>query len=442
MSRDQRTNDNHALIAAQTLAIKENVPLYVLFSLRTIPTRSQEHYTFMLEGLRDVEHSLTELSIPFVIRIGEPVETITSFANEVSAGALFFDFSPLHGLRALAKSVAKEFKGSVTVVDTHNIIPIWILSDKKEFAAHTIRRKVHKNLEKYLAQPPRLQSQDLPANVPESASEKEINTFLGTIPKSGITVGYPAGQSAALKHLRSFIDDDLATYAVGRNDIATDQQSGLSPYLHFGQISSLRVALEVIASVNEPPLLFEQPKLAEASESASTYDGMNALLEEMIVRKELSDNFCFYSESYTSLNAAAPWAVTSLTEHASDPRDFLYTKEEWESAATHDEAWNAAQTELLKTGKIHGYMRMYWAKKLLEWSASPEEAIQTAIYLNDKYSIDGGDPNGYVGILWSIAGVHDRPWFERSVYGKIRYMNSAGLSRKFNLPAYIKRVHS
>lgn len=166
MSRDQRTDDNHALIAAQNLATKENVPLYVLFSLRVIPTRSQEHYSFMLEGLRDIERSLAELSIPFVIRIGEPVETITSFANEVSAAALFFDFSPLYGLRALVKSVAKEFKGSVTVVDTHNTIPIWILSDKKEFAAHTIRRKVHKNLEKYLTQPPRLQSQDLPDQSP------------------------------------------------------------------------------------------------------------------------------------------------------------------------------------------------------------------------------------------------------------------------------------
>jgi len=168
---------------------------------------------------------------------------------------------------------------------------------------------------------------------------------------------------------------------------------------------------------------------------------MNALLEEIIVRKELSDNFCFYNKDYTSIKGAPVWAQASLKSHANDPREHLYTQEQLEACETSDEVWNAAQAEMNKTGKLHGYMRMYWAKKILEWSASPEEALKVAIYLNDKYSIDGADPNGYVGMLWSIAGLHDRPWFDRPIFGKVRYMNEAGLRRKYDVPAYIKRIN-
>ena len=179
--------------------------------------------------------------------------------------------------------------------------------------------------------------------------------------------------------------------------------------------------------------------MPQPSEPASIYDGMNTLFEEMIVRKELSDNFCLYSASYNSLDSVANWARNTLNEHAKDMREFVYTIKELESANTHDEAWNAAQTELKTTGKMHGYMRMYWAKKILEWSPDANTAISNCIYLNDSYSIDGCDPNGYVGILWSIGGLHDRPWIERPIFGKIRYMNRAGLKRKFDLDSYIKR---
>ena len=134
------------------------------------------------------------------------------------------------------------------------------------------------------------------------------------------------------------------------------------------------------------------------------------------------------------------WAVKTLEAHANDLREFIYTTKELEEATTHDELWNAAQIEMMQTGKLHGYMRMYWAKKILEWSESPQKAIDTAMYLNDAYSIDGGDPNGYVGILWSIAGLHDRPWTERPIFGMVRYMNAAGLRRKFDTNRYVERV--
>jgi len=442
MSRDQRVHDNHALLAAQQYAHTQGAPLYVLFVLKNIPTRSREHYTFMLDGLKEVSQSLKTYGIPFILRIGDSGQEILSFAKDVDAGALFFDFSPLKGARSLVKHIAKEFHGSVAVIDTHNVIPVWVASDKKEFAAHTMRLKVHRHLGTFLVTPDTLKKQTVTAPSTESAPFDEAYAYIQTLPASGITVDYPSGEQAALKHLRDFIDTRLETYAVRRNDMSTDHQSGLSPYLHFGQISALRVAIEVVSSVKESPLLLQKAKLLEHGDAPSRSDGMNALLEEMIVRKELADNFCLFSDDYLSINAAPEWAQKSLAEHASDQRDFVYTSDQWEAALTHDDCWNAAQIELTTTGKIHGYMRMYWAKKLLEWSASPEEALRTAIYLNDKYSIDGGDPNGYVGILWSIAGLHDRPWFERPVYGKVRYMNDAGLRRKFDIDTYIRRVQS
>ena len=440
MSRDQRTDDNHALILAQEYAKKHNVPLYVLFVLKKIEGRTREQYEFLIKGLEDVSSSLDSYNIPFVHRIGDALEQIPTFTQEVNAGALFFDFSPLTYARSLVKEVAKTFDGYITVVDTHNIIPAWVVSDKQEYAAHTIRTKVHRLLEKYLVSPAKIDKQHSNVSKPKSVTKKEINDFIAAIPSNGTVINFVPGQNAAKDRLEEFITNDLADYAVKRNDIAHDTQSGLSPYLHFGQISSLRVALDIINEVKQPPLLLEKAKLAEHGDVSDATEGMNALLEEMIVRKELADNFCLYSKDYQSFESVPGWAVKSLQEHENDMRDFTYSLEEWESASTHDEIWNASQQELLKSGKIHGYMRMYWAKKLLEWSASPKEALKIAIYLNDKYSIDGNDPNGYVGILWSIAGLHDRPWFERPVFGKIRYMNDSGLKRKFDVAAYIDRV--
>lgn len=443
MSRDQRVHDNHALQAAQTQANEQQVPLYVLFNLKVVLNRAREHYDFMLQGIEEVAAELTSLSIPFILKSGEADINITDVLTETDAGAVYFDFNPLNGSRALAKKTAAAFTGSAYVVDTHNIIPTWVTSDKQEFAAHTMRRKVHLALEKYLVEPPKIIKHSYkPSKTPESISFEQARHFISTISLRGITVGAIPGEKAAAKHLAQFIENQLETYAIKRNDIADDHQSGLSPYLHFGHISSLRVALEIIIHTNQRPLLFDEVRLASAGKEPSKYDGMNALLEEMIVRKELSDNFCFYQTDYKSLKAGAKWAQQSLSNHSQDVRDFIYTREQWENAQTHDHSWNAAQNQLRTTGKIHGYMRMYWAKKMLEWSVTPEVALADCIYLNDSYSIDGGDPNGYVGILWSIVGLHDRPWFERPVFGTVRYMNEAGLKRKFDIELYIKNNNS
>lgn len=440
MSRDQRVADNHALIAAQLTAIEHSLPLYVFFNLKKSGVRSREHYSFMLAGLSQVAKSLAALNIPFIMRSGDGAANILTLAAELGAGHLYFDFNPLKGPRALAKKVAADFTGSVTVVDTHNTIPIWVASDKQEFAAHTMRGKVHKYLENYLKEPLEIAAHKTPGKPqPDSLSFADAERFIQDIPASGIVVSAVPGEAAAHAYLKDFIASQLAGYALNRNDIANDQQSGLSAYLHYGQLASIRVALELIKHVDARPLLFEQVKLAQHGDEPSVEDGMNALLEEMIVRKELADNFCFYNLGYLSLTSGPSWAQKSLNEHAADPREFIYSRSQWENAQTHDQSWNAAQNQLRKTGKMHGYMRMYWAKKMLEWSESPEQALEDCIYLNDHYSIDGGDPNGYVGMLWSMVGLHDRPWFEREIFGKIRYMNEGGLMRKYNVASYQKQ---
>lgn len=440
MSRDQRVQDNHALIAAQAQALRGQLPLIVVFIVRAQSgVRSREHYDFMLTGLQEVAAQLQTLGITFVLCAGDSLTELTRLDEQLHPSSVYFDFSPLSGPRRLARAFAAQSSAACVVVDTHNIIPAWVLSDKKEFAAHTIRRKVNKRLATYLISPDPVVNHpyQLPLT-PESLSFADVrNTVLSTLPSSGIVVEAAPGYEAAHAQLKEFIAHGLDHYAHGRNDITTDQQSSLSPYLHFGQISSLRVALDVIHATNSEPLLLQQPTMAQSGPGPSIEDGMNALLEEMIVRKELADNFCYFSSSYTTLAGVAEWAQKSLDQHRDDPRDYVYTRDQWEGAQTHDSSWNAAQTQLMRTGKIHGYMRMYWAKKILEWSASPENAIATAIYLNDHYSIDGGDPNGYAGILWSIGGLHDRAWFERPVYGKIRYMNAGGLARKFDLDRYL-----
>jgi deoxyribodipyrimidine photo-lyase len=229
-----------------------------------------------------------------------------------------------------------------------------------------------------------------------------------------------SGEKAARKMLQEFLQAKLAAYPDKRNDPNEDAQSNLSPYLHFGQIAAQRAALEVEES--------SAPRLARA-----------AFLEELVVRRELSDNFCFYNPHYDRVAGFPQWAQSTLAAHRRDPRPYLYSRDELERAETHDDLWNAAQLEMVQRGKMHGYLRMYWAKKILEWTESPEQALDIAIYLNDKYELDGRDPNGYTGIAWSIGGVHDRAWGERPVFGKIRYMSYGGSKGKFDVRAYVQK---
>jgi deoxyribodipyrimidine photo-lyase len=194
----------------------------------------------------------------------------------------------------------------------------------------------------------------------------------------------------------------------------------MSPYLHFGQISPLYVALKV---------------------SKTSSAGKDSYLEELIVRRELSHNFVFYNNSYDKFACLEPWAMRTLNFHCRDKREYVYTFEQFEKAQTHDPYWNAAQKDMVITGKMHGYMRMYWGKKILEWSRNPQAGFKIALQLNNKYELDGRGPNAFAGVAWCF-GKHDRAWGERSVFGKIRYMNAAGLKRKFDADAYVKKIEA
>ncbi len=228
------------------------------------------------------------------------------------------------------------------------------------------------------------------------------------------------GEKSARRALRQFIREKLPRYDEMRNDPTKDGQSNLSPYLHFGQISAQRVALEV-------------------SKTRGHKESRDAFLEELIVRRELSDNFCFYNADYDNFEGFPDWAKKTLNDHRRVRREYIYSLEDFENATTHDELWNAAQVEMARTGKMHGYMRMYWGKKILEWTKSPEEALEIAIYLNDRYELDGREANGYTGIAWCIGGVHDRAWPQRAIFGKVRYMSYNGCKSKFNVSAYIEK---
>lgn len=420
MSRDQRVHDNWALLFAQHLALEKKSPLIVLFNL--VPSflgAAIRQYGFMLKGLAMLQPELNNLNIPFFILLGKPEQQIPKFIKQHNAAILISDFDPLKIKLLWKKEIAKRISIPFYEVDAHNIVPCLYASNKLEFAAYTIRPKIYKALPEFLEEfpvvkkmrksemeNPNIQWKDITHSLSIDFSVKEVDWI-------------KPGEQAALNCLRTFIEDKLENYSKLRNDPAENGQSNLSPYLHFGQISAQRAALEI-------------------KKFTGNKDSEESFLEELIVRRELSDNFCYFNPNYDSFEGFPFWAKETLNIHRRDEREYIYSLEEFEHAKTHEDLWNAAQTELLVTGKLHGYMRMYWAKKILEWSRSPEEALKFAIYLNDKYELDGRDPNGYAGCAWSIGGVHDRPWFERSVFGKIRYMNKNGALKKFDVDLYIK----
>jgi deoxyribodipyrimidine photo-lyase len=423
MSRDQRAHDNWALLYAQEIAIGKKLPLIVAFCL--IPNfleAAMRQYGFMLKGLREVQLELEKYNIPFFLLQGDPSEEVPKFVNEINANCLVSDFDPLKIKRIWKRDAAKQINIPFYEIDAHNIVPCLYVSDKQEFGAYTIRPKIHKRLPEFLEDFPKLKKM---SSFVEFKNEKDINWSKIT---NNLKVDFSVeevdwikpGEKNAVKSLDIFIKNRLGSYAEFRNDPTKDAQSNLSPYLHFGQLSALRAALHVM-------------KFAENNPAKESF------LEELIVRRELSDNFCYYNTNYDSFKGFPNWAKETLSNHRKDERDFVYSLKEFENAKTHEDLWNAAQNELRKRGKLHGYMRMYWAKKILEWSSSPEEALKIAIYLNDKYELDGRDPNGYVGCAWSIGGVHDRAWTERPIYGKIRYMNRNGCARKFDVEEYIEK---
>ncbi|MGB0872353.1 MAG: deoxyribodipyrimidine photo-lyase [Solirubrobacterales bacterium] len=422
MSRDQRVFDNWGLIRAQEIASERDSHVVVLFCLMpTCGHAAFRHYEFMLAGLEQVERDLAQLNIEFVVKVGNPVETVKRHAAELDAAAVVCDFVPLGASRTRRNDLARTLECRLEEVDSRNIVPCWAAADKHVYAAFHLRNRYAKLLPKYLCEIPRplVQAPDGGSarnKIDWSALRGEV-----TAPDFGPPITIEAGQEAAHEVLDDFVANRLDGYAQKRGLPTEDHQSRLSPYLHFGQLSAQRAVLTVRSS-------------------AAPAADIDSFVDETVVWRELSDNFCHFNRAYASIDGISEWARSSLDSHAHDPRDVIYDLDAFERADTHDSLWNAAQLEMVRTGKMHNYMRMYWAKKILEWSESPREAFRIAVLLNDRYELDGRDSNGYAGVAWSIGGVHDRPWQERAVYGKIRYMNANGARRKFDVDAYIRRV--
>jgi deoxyribodipyrimidine photo-lyase len=419
MSRDQRVRDNWALLYAQELALEETIPLAVIFCL--VPqflNATVRQFGFMLDGLQEVERNLAEKNIPFFLLRGSPALEIPRFVKKYGGGTLIADFDPLRIKREWKETVAGEIGIPLYEVDARNIIPCWIASPKQEYGAYTLRPKIKRALPEFLEDFPGLRKHPIAWR---EKTEKINWTRAKKMLRIDRTVSevdwIRTGENAAQKMLREFLSERLPWYHKGRNDPTEDAQSHLSPYLHFGHISAQRIVLEV-------------------TKHNADKESQEAFLEELIVRRELSDNFCFYNAHYDNFEGFPDWAQKTLNDHRKDPREPIYSLDDFERADTHDQLWNAAQREMVRRGKMHGYMRMYWGKKILEWTESPEEAIKIAIYLNDRYELDGRDTNGYAGIAWSIGGVHDRAWPERPIFGKIRYMSYNGCKSKFDVMAY------
>ncbi|KAK3737317.1 hypothetical protein RRG08_067383 [Elysia crispata] len=423
MSRDQRVQDNWAFLYAQRLAMKLEIPLHVCFCL--VPKyldATIRMYGFMMKGLAQVEKECRELNIPFHLLYGQASKSIPAFVKEHNIGGVVTDFSPLRVPVKWVDDLKNALPSDVPLcqVDAHNLVPCWEASPKLEYGARTIRNKIHNQLGGFLTEfPPLVKHPHPPKTMPKLTDWKKADMTLEvdrTVPE--VTWAKP-GSQAAYKILQSFCEKRLKHFATQRNDPNKQALSNLSPWIHFGQISVQRCILTV--------------RLYRSKSS----DSVNAFIEEAVIRRELADNFCYYNKHYDSIKGAYDWAKKSLALHKDDKRPYLYTRDQLEESKTHDDLWNAAQDQLVLEGKMHGFLRMYWAKKILEWTNSPEEALAFSIYLNDRFSLDGRDPNGYVGCMWSICGIHDQGWAERAVFGKIRYMNYQGCKRKFDVPGFV-----
>jgi deoxyribodipyrimidine photo-lyase len=365
---------------------------------------------------------LSEKNIPLFLLSGNPSEEILKFIKKHEVGVLVCDFDPLRIKGAWKKAVAQKIEIPFYEVDAHNIVPCWIASPKKEFGAYTLRPKIDHILDQFLTDFPRVTRHRFSfGEKPQTIDAEGCLAALKVSDAVGEVKWIKPGEKHALAALKKFTAKKLSKYNDARNDPNKDGQSDLSPYLHFGQLSAQRVALVV--------------SRARANENSK-----QAFLEELVIRRELADNSCFYDEHYDDIHCAPGWAYATLFVHTKDRREYNYLLRDLELGRTHDELWNAAQLEMVKTGKMHGFMRMYWAKKILEWSATPKIAFATAVYLNDTYALDSRDPNGYAGIAWSIAGLHDRAWGERAIFGKVRYMSYNGCKNKFDIKAYIKKI--
>ncbi len=428
----RRAEANHGLAFAVELANQHRLPVLFYDELScSYPYANDRLHTFALEGVPELQRRLEELGIGYVFHLrqtaSDPGDVPIRLAAE--AAAFVTDDYPSFRVRWRNGEYPRQVDTAYYVVDSSCIVPMGLYS-KREYAAYTIRPKIRKALARYM--------KPLTLSAPECRYELAASPYHTEVTTASIPVlvassqidhsvapstSFRGGRGAALGHLERFLENRLRRYAREKNEPSAHATSNLSPYLHFGQIGALEIALAVRSYAEAHELVAEE------------------FLEELIVRRELAFNYARFSENYAALENIPEWARKTLEEHAGDERDPIYRRDQFERAATHDPLWNATQKELLLRGKIHGYYRMYWGKKIIEWSPTCQDAADTMTYLHDRFALDGRDPSTYTNILWCF-GLHDRPWKERPIFGKVRYMSLSGMERKTDTAAYIEEIRA
>ncbi len=421
MQQSQRAQFNPALEYAIDEANALGVPVMVCFGLTAFPEANVRHYDFMLRGLSEVRRRLADRGVGFVIRKQPPHELARELAAE--AALVVCDRGYLKIQRTWRAKLAEGLATRLVQVEGDVVVPVERASDKHEYAARTIRPRLHRVWDEFLepleprAVRVRADGLKIPGDVdlddvPGVLAGLKIDTAVGPVKR------FTPGEDAARVRLDAFIEGALPCYGAERGKPEAGVASHLSPYLHFGQISPVEIAL---AARRQP-----------ASDSRASF------IEELIVRRELSMNHAFYAPDYDRYEVLPDWARRTLADHANDPRPFLYTREQFEAGQTHDPYWNAAMTEMRATGYMHNSLRMYWGKKILNWSASPEEAFETTLALNNRWFLDGRDPNSFTNVGW-IFGLHDRPWGPQPVFGTVRSMGP-NTFKKFDADRYVRDV--
>jgi deoxyribodipyrimidine photo-lyase len=422
MQRAQRGVDNPALDTAVEAANTLKLPAVVFFApVPFYPHANLRHYQFLREGIPDIVVALEKRNVGFVLR-RYPAHSLARFCEEVKPALVVGDENPMREPAHWREAAARKLRGPLWTVDADVIVPS-VLLEKEQWAAHTIRPRLQAKLKAFLAgskNPKAKVGWRPPRGLPSLAPDFDVTEGWPLDRTVSPVSSFRGGTREGMRLLGEFVHKKLQAYSKQRNHPEIDGTSRLSPYLHFGQVSPITVALKVEAS--------------EASRADK-----EAFLNQVIVWRELSINMARFNPNYDNFEVGEDWAHRTLAAHAKDARPVRYSEKQLEEAATHDRLWNAAQQQMLTQGWMHNYMRMYWAKKILEWSPSAAEAHARAVRLNDRYFLDGRDPNGYAGIAWSIVGKFDRPWFERPIFGLIRYMSAESTGKKFNSRKYMEQ---
>lgn len=424
MQHAQRGRENAALNRAIDLANRSKLPVACIFGLTPdYPDAQRRHYRFMVQGLVDVADELAAKKVPFVVRFGQPADVVLAAVRELKPAIVVGDENPVRIGQLWRDEVANALTVPLELVDADVVIPSAQFPNE-EYAARTIRPKIARVIDRFLERVPNPSAEIAwPLGTAPSGEVVDESSLMDRIQVGGASElpRYRGGSKEAGKRLERFVLARLDDYDTLRNEPSEYHTSELSAHLHFGHIDPIETVLKV-------------------RDSGKSFDSTEAFVEEFVVRRELAINFVARNPHYDSLLGCPDWARKTLARHASDARPILYDETQLENAETHDPLWNAAQMEMVLTGRMHNYMRMYWAKKILEWTPDAETAFAIALKLNDKWEMDGRDPNGYTGVAWAIGGKHDRPWGERPIFGTVRFMSYESTRKKFDSRGYIERI--